>query len=396
MTSFSELVQQGATHAWLFIPSAILLGALHGLEPGHSKTMMAAFIVAVRGTVPQAVLLGLSAAISHTAVVWAVALVGLHYASRFDAETSEPYFQLASAAVVVGVAAWMLWRSWRDRQGGHDHHGHGHSHGAHAHAGHEHVHAHGGDLRRIDTGHGAATLDIFEEGVPPRWRLRPENGGHWAPAGVTLETVRGDGARQVFTFTERGGQLESVETIPEPHAFRARLRLAHGGHAHEYELAFHEHDHDHAHAAGHGHTRGQGGIEVGGEGFQDAHERAHAEDIRRRFNGRTVTTWQIVLFGLTGGLIPCPAAITVLMLCLQLRQFSLGVALVLCFSVGLAVVMVSVGAGAAWSMRKAERRWSGLFETVTRRAPYVSAALILLVGLYMGWQGWTHLPAHAA
>ena len=58
MTPFSELLNQGTAHAWLFIPSAILLGALHGLEPGHSKTMMAAFIIAVRGTVMQAVLLG--------------------------------------------------------------------------------------------------------------------------------------------------------------------------------------------------------------------------------------------------------------------------------------------------------------------------------------------------
>jgi nickel/cobalt exporter len=70
MTEFSQLLQQGMAHAWLFVPSAILLGALHGMEPGHSKTMMAAFIIAVRGTVLQAALLGLSAAISHTAVVW--------------------------------------------------------------------------------------------------------------------------------------------------------------------------------------------------------------------------------------------------------------------------------------------------------------------------------------
>ena len=58
MNDFTSLLQQG--NAWLFIPSAILLGALHGLEPGHSKTMMAAFIVAVRGTLKQAVLLGLA------------------------------------------------------------------------------------------------------------------------------------------------------------------------------------------------------------------------------------------------------------------------------------------------------------------------------------------------
>lgn len=48
MTDFATLFQQG--NGWFFIPSAILLGALHGLEPGHSKTMMAAFIIAIKGT----------------------------------------------------------------------------------------------------------------------------------------------------------------------------------------------------------------------------------------------------------------------------------------------------------------------------------------------------------
>lgn len=375
MTGFSDLLQQGAAHAWLFIPSAILLGALHGLEPGHSKTMMAAFIVAIRGSVAQAVLLGLSAALSHTLVVWVVALIGLHYADRFDVETSEPYFQLASAVIVIAVAAWMLWRTWRDQHPNHDHH---HDH--------DHDHHHGDEVRRIDTGHGVMALEVFEDGVPPRWRVRFESGHGWRASEVTVETTRPDGVRQAFAFADRGGYLEALEEIPEPHAFEAKVRLAHGGHAHEYDVAFHEHDH------GHDHDHSHEGLDVSSSGFQDAHERAHAQDIRRRFANRQVTTWQVVLFGLTGGLIPCPAAITVLLLCLQLQQFSLGAILVLCFSIGLAVVMVSVGVAAAIGMRHAERRWSGLFDRVARRAPYVSAALIMLVGLYIGWSGWSSLP----
>src|SRR5580765_1508826 len=94
LTGFSELLQQTAGNAWLFVPSAILLGALHGLEPGHSKTMMAAFIVAVRGTVRQAILLALAATPSHTAIVWVLAAVALKYGSQWNAETTEPYFQL--------------------------------------------------------------------------------------------------------------------------------------------------------------------------------------------------------------------------------------------------------------------------------------------------------------
>ena len=78
MTELSSWLQHGAANSWLFIPSAILLGGLHGLEPGHSKTMMAAFIVAIRGTLFQAVLLGLAATVSHTALVWIIALLGLH------------------------------------------------------------------------------------------------------------------------------------------------------------------------------------------------------------------------------------------------------------------------------------------------------------------------------
>jgi nickel/cobalt exporter len=117
-----------------------------------------------------------------------------------------------------------------------------------------------------------------------------------------------------------------------------------------------------------------------------------AADIRRRFAGRAVTTPQIVMFGLTGGLIPCPAAITVLLLCIQLKQFSLGFLLVLCFSIGLAVTMVSAGVLAALSIRHVEKRWSG-FSDFARRAPYVSAIVIFCVGLFMGWSGWHGLPA---
>ena len=104
MSSFAELLQQGASQAWLYVPTAIVLGALHGLEPGHSKTMMAAFIVAIRGTVGQAILLGLAATASHTVVVWLVAIGGMYLGQNLDAETTEPYFQLASAALIIIIA----------------------------------------------------------------------------------------------------------------------------------------------------------------------------------------------------------------------------------------------------------------------------------------------------
>ena len=284
MTPLNDLILHGAGNVWALMASAVVLGALHGLEPGHSKTMMAAFIVAIRGTVSQAALLGVSAAVSHTAVVWAMALAGLYFGAGLDNERTEGWFQLLSAIVIMLIALWMFDRAWRDIVAARRHGGHGHSD-------HEHGHDHGHDH----------------------------------------------------------------------------------GQAHD-----HEDDHGSAHAS---------------VAYADAHERAHADDIARRFGDRHPTTAQIVGFGLTGGLIPCPAAITVLLLCLQLKKVSLGVSLVLGFSIGLALTMVLSGTIAALSVRAASARWSGSqrFGELARFAPLLSCALIFAIGLWSGWSGWNAL-----
>lgn len=354
MTSFTDLLAQGTAHAWLFVPTAILLGALHGLEPGHSKTMMAAFIIAIRGTVMQAVLLGLAATLSHTAVVWVIALGGQYFGQQWGGEASEPYFQLASAAIIIGIAVWMAWRTWREQNAEEHHHHHNHD-----------------EVQHITTRTGLLTVEVFEDGVPPRWRIRSERGELPAANQINLGTTREDSTRQAFAFVSKGDFLESVDEIPEPHAFTVRLEIDNTAGTEIHEIAFEEHDHSH--------------MNLGDE--DDAHARAHAADIRRRFDGRTVTTGQIILFGLTGGLIPCPAAITVLLLCMQLKQLSLGFVLVVCFSIGLALTMVSAGVLAALSVKHVSSRWSG-FSSFARRAPYASAVLIVFVGLYTGWLGW--------
>jgi nickel/cobalt transporter (NicO) family protein len=380
MPEFASLLQQGASQAWLFIPSAILLGALHGLEPGHSKTMMAAFIVAIRGTVGQATMLGLAATVSHTAVVWAVAMGGLYLGRNWTAESAEPYLQVASAVLIVGVALWMMWRT-RQQQGWDSH-----AHGEHEHSHRDHGHSHADAVNRIDSGHGVWRLEVFEQGVPPRFRLSAEDGhgSDFAAAAVAMETERPDGRRQGFSFVQREGFLESVEEIPEPHEFIARVRLGHGDHTHDFDFEYTE--------AGHEHAVGDlAALDLTAPGYQDPHELAHANDIRRRFSKREVTNGQILLFGLTGGLIPCPAAITVLLLCLQLKEITLGAMLVICFSIGLALTLVLSGVVAAVSVRHASKRWSG-FGEFARKAPYFSGGLILMVGLYIGYQGLVHLP----
>ena len=371
MNDFLHAVQNGSTNLWLFIPAAILLGALHGLEPGHSKTMMAAFIVAIRGTVGQAVLLGLSAAIAHSLIIWILAAAALHFGSQWNAESVEPYLQLGSAVMILALATWMFFRTRRELHAA-AHHDHDH--------GHDHAHS---ELFTLDLGHGKLELSVFEDGVPPVFQLRAPVGERLPAAeDVTLETIRPDGARQVFQFTAKKDFLESTADIPEPHEFDATVTIGHGGHSHACRVEFREDEHHHHH-----HDE-----DDGSKDFQDAHERAHAQDIAQRFAGRAVTTPQIILFGVTGGLMPCPAAFTVLLVCLQLKKATLGFAMVGAFSFGLALTMVATGVLAAWSVRHAEKRFKGFGEAM-RRAPYVSCVLLVVLAGFMAWHGWHGLAA---
>ena len=105
-----------------------------------------------------------------------------------------------------------------------------------------------------------------------------------------------------------------------------------------------------------------------------------------------MTTPQIVLFGITGGLMPCPAAFSILLICLQLKKAALGFVMVGAFSFGLALTMVATGALAAWSVHHAQKRFRG-FGELMRRAPYVSCALLVLIALYMAIHGWQGLHA---
>lgn len=320
MNDFTTLLQQG--NAWFFVPSAILLGALHGLEPGHSKTMMAAFIIAIKGTIRQAVMLGLAATLSHTAIVWLIALGGMLISQRFTAAVAEPWLQLVSAVIIVTTAGWMFWRTWQGEQGwlaGHDHqHDHEHDHQ------HQHQHQH-----------------------DHSYKHHHETDHHHAHS-------HGDHHRNEHPQTDDHGNARA-HTHP------------HGS----------EHAHDHP---AHSHA------DISTE-YQDAHERAHARDIQRRFTNNNVSNGQILLFGLTGGLIPCPAAITVLLICLQLKALALGATMVVSFSIGLALTLIMVGVAAAISVQQAAKRWRG-FNAIARRAPYLSSLLIALVGIYMGIHGY--------
>jgi cation diffusion facilitator family transporter len=112
--------------------------------------------------------------------------------------------------------------------------------------GHHHGHAHGGEGEHdeahiLPTPGGDLILEVFEDGVPPRFRLRAAAGPPPAADATLITTTRPDGARQEFAVVARGEYLESVAEIPEPHAFSAQIRIG----AETYTTVFEEHDHGH-------------------------------------------------------------------------------------------------------------------------------------------------------
>ncbi len=253
LPDIAGLIKAGGANPIVYLPAAILLGALHALEPGHSKSVMIAFIVAVRGTVSQAVLLGLSAAIGHTLVIWVLAAIGLKYANANILAQAEPWLVLASGLMIVLLA----------------------------------------------------------------FRL-----------------------------------LRSVRKANK-----------------------HDHDHDHHHNHNHNHQ-------------EDHHGHSHMseDEITAKYSSRAVTTGEVIWFGFTGGLMPCPAAFAVLLICLQLKRAALGFAVVGAFSTGLAVTLVTIGIIAAWGAKHVSGRFKK-YESMAHQLPYISGVVVMVLGLVIVARG---------
>ncbi len=143
-------------------------------------------------------------------------LIGYEAISRFLAPEPIAFGEaipIAALGLAVNlVTAWVL-------TGGHEH-GHSHSH-SHGH-GHDHGHAHDA-AQEITTPRGTLKLAIFEDGVPPRFRLYA--GSAPLPESAYAEITRPDGRVEPYGLVGRGAFLESVAEIPEPHAFSVLLNV---------------------------------------------------------------------------------------------------------------------------------------------------------------------------
>lgn len=221
---------------------ALGLGAFHALEPGHGKTLVAAYLVGSRGTPWHALLLGLTVTASHTIGVFALGAVTLFASQYFFPEQVYPWLGVTSGLLIVGTGLLLLQRITKTFR--HHHDGHHHAHGEHHHHGHSHSH----------------------------------------------------------------------------------------------------HSHDHG-------------------------------------AGETTSLRSLLTLGITGGMIPCPAALVVLLSAVALNRIGFGLLLIVAFSAGLALVLVTIGLILV-SARGFFQRWQGDSPWL-RYLPYASPAVIVPLGLFI-------------
>jgi ABC-type nickel/cobalt efflux system permease component RcnA len=265
--SFTELMateKLGLGIILIALGVAVGLGAFHALEPGHGKTLVAAYLVGSRGTVQHAFLLGLIVTAAHTAGVYLLGAVTLYASQYIVPERLYPWLGVVSGVLIAGLGAVLLVRRYLGKDGLSNHHHHHHHHRDHSHGpdDHEHHHHH------------------------------------------------------------------------------------HGGHGHSHD---------------HGHTHGDHGVD------------------------RQVSFRELLTLGISGGIVPCPAALVVLLSAVSMQRIGFGLLLIVAFSVGLAAVLITIGLLMV-SARQFMSRFQVNSRLTTRWLPLTSSAFILVFGIALAVQ----------
>lgn len=272
------------TLSFFYFPAALALGALHALEPGHAKALTASYLIGIRGTKRDSVILGLSVAATHSIVVILISGIGIWLGNEAFTGNATRWLEVGSGLIAIAIGSWMLYRRlFIKKISSHSHHG----------------------FLKPAPAQAIAIDDLFKavEGKP-----------------VLFKKV-------------------------------------------EHEHHHHDGHHDHAHLD------------------DEAHAKAHAENLPDYVNsGQRPSVWQIMSFGAAGGMIPCPASITVMLLALSSGQAAMGVFTVLGFSLGLALALVGVGMLIVTGLSRLSD--TGRLSWVTKQAPVVSAALVIASGFF--------------
>jgi nickel/cobalt exporter len=349
---------------WLYFPTALMLGALHALEPGHAKTLTAAYLIGIKGTKRDALFLGLAVAFTHSIVVIGISVLALWLGRETFTQDVTHWLQIGSGAIVVVLGTWMFIKRWRLMKKVKAHHGH---HGAP-----EPIH--------IKTSETEGILEIVNTRGGERMKYTASRSSDGLSFRVLI--LRADGPEMLPLErdpVEPGSYVSSVAPN-EPHEFTAEFEISKGSKADVVAFEMHEpahaHEHSHHDHGAHGHSDHDHS-----HMDDDEHARAHAATIPEYAKrGERPTVGQILAFGAAGGMIPCPASITVMLLALSIGKFASGLLAVAGFSLGLAITLVGLGLIVVAGISRF-RSSSGKLHWLSTQAPLISAGVVILSGL---------------
>ena len=158
-------------------------------------------------------------------------------------------------------------------------------------------------------------------------------------------------------------------------------------HSHKYVLntfASGEHLHVHEHGKPHVHRHGAQGEHHSHDHGLDEHHHDHGAGGHSHTPPEQITWRNLLALGVSGGLIPCPSALVVLLGAIALNKIGFGLILVLAFSLGLAATLTAIGMLFIYAGRVFERFPSQ--SKVIRLLPVLSALFVSVIGAAIIWK----------
>lgn len=334
---FSKLIttQGELSPSVLFVSflAAMVLGALHSFSPGHGKAIVGAYLVGSRGTPKHALFLGLIVTATHTIGVYALGLVTLFLSAFILPEQLFPWLGFISGALVAVIGIRLFLQRMRAARGASSAHLHNLTDSLHA--GNGHVH----------DNHPSKSNGQSHDQV----HSHEHNGAH----------AHNSADEHVHAFA---GEQEQMHAHPAPHV--------HSPEGHD-ELG---HAHTHSHASHHEHSH---------VFHSEEEERAHAREHLTAVEVAEKPTWRsLASLGISGGLLPCPSALVVMLSAIALGRVAFGLFLIIGFSLGLAGVLVLTGLVLLYAGRFAGRVLRGAGgNTFFRYVPVLGAFVVSLLGV---------------
>jgi ABC-type nickel/cobalt efflux system permease component RcnA len=298
-SAFTDLITSKRSDVLFMVMAALIaavLGGFHALEPGHGKTLVAAYLVGSHGKARHAVLLGTIVTASHTVSVYALGIITLYASQWILPERLYPWLGIGSGLLVAGFGFTLFIRRFL---------------AAEPHSGDSHVHEYAGS--------------------------------HHHSADHSHHNHRQDTTAEIHRHSWWGGHVRQIDTHSHSHAI-----------VHEHD---HDEGHDHSHGGEHETPRAAGALSLGG----------------------------LFALGITGGIVPCPAALVVLLGALAFHRVAFGLFLIVAFSAGLAAVLISLGLAMVYAGRFMSR--FGAQGPLTQRwLPLASSAVITIIGVTLTLQ----------